>query len=243
MGSATTASGPRATAMGDGTTASDFSAVAMGGLTTASGIRATAMGLRTTAATDHSLSTGQCNDNNLAPGNSLFVVGNGNISPGGACSSRSNALVLERSGDLSIGGVFEAGPTGNTFAGHFQGDKNGTAIGNPSAHVALVENTNTGSEADGLAIQADPNSNPPTGVNYLSFYDGDDTDVGGIEGNGSGGVNLNTSGADYAEELPVATGASVPEPKALVGVRGWSCSIFRAPRSHIVLAIFWWSSS
>jgi hypothetical protein len=65
-----------------------------------------------------------------------------------------------------------------------------------------VNNTSTASTADGLVIQLGPTSNPGTGNNFIEFRDGDGTAVGNIDGNGSGGISYNTSGADYAEYFP-----------------------------------------
>jgi len=105
MGDNTTASGESSTAMGSQTTASGLNATAMGERTTATGIRSTAMGLFTNAATDNSLSIGVYNDANRGNDDSdpstgpLFVVGNGSF------GSRSDALVLDQSGDLEISGT------------------------------------------------------------------------------------------------------------------------------------------
>jgi len=113
VGWGTTASGRSATAMGYFTTASRFRAVAMGNQTTASGSESTAMGINTIAsgtaatvmgdstiaATDHSLSIGQSNSANTSTDNTLFVAGNGSL------YSRSDALVLDQSGNLTISGT------------------------------------------------------------------------------------------------------------------------------------------
>lgn len=103
MGDVTTASGLVATAMGNRTTASGAGATAMGSRTTASGLGATAMGQYGTAASNWSLTVGKCNSANTSADNSLFVVGNGS---GGtfSCESKSDALVLDQSGNLTISG-------------------------------------------------------------------------------------------------------------------------------------------
>jgi hypothetical protein len=71
----------------------------MGINTIASGNAATVMGDSTIAATDHSLSIGQFNSANTSADNTLFVAGNGSL------YSRSNALVLDQSGNLTISGT------------------------------------------------------------------------------------------------------------------------------------------
>jgi hypothetical protein len=100
MGDTTTASGFAATAMGRNTTASGSYATATGFATTASGTDATAMGTNTTAATDHSLSTGAFNSaNHPFSDGTLFVVGNGTSD-----TDRSDALVLDDQGNLTVSG-------------------------------------------------------------------------------------------------------------------------------------------
>jgi hypothetical protein len=85
--------------MGNQTTASGSEATAMGINTIASGNAATVMGDSTIAATDHSLSIGQFNSANTSTDNTLFVAGNGSL------YSRSDALVLDQSGNLTISGT------------------------------------------------------------------------------------------------------------------------------------------
>jgi hypothetical protein len=103
MGQGTIARGDAATAIGEGSRASEPGATAIGDEAKAFGGAATAIGDHVRAATDSSLSTGYCNSANFSSDNSLFVVGNGTISTG-SCDSRSDALVLEQNGDLTISG-------------------------------------------------------------------------------------------------------------------------------------------
>lgn len=208
-----------------GPTASGYSAVALGEETAAIGDHATAMGEYTTAATSNSLTIGECNSANATSDNSLFVAGNGSALDCESGFSGSDALVLKKNGNLSISGVFEGEPTGNTFAGHFRGNKDQTDADGPDSHIALIENTNSGISASGLAIQTGRDTNPVGGNNFLTFYDGDGDPVGHVDGNGSGGVNFESGGADYAEELPVAQGASIPAPTELVGVQAGSIGL------------------
>lgn len=234
FGYKTTASGPYATAMSFETTASEYASTAMGNRTTASGDDATAMGNRTTADTPQSFSIGQCNDNNTSSDNTLFVVGNGG-SPSGGCNSRSDALVLDESGNISIDGVFEAGPTNSNHAGHFQATKSGTDT-DKTVYPVRIENTSTNSNADGLLIEAGPTSNPTSNNNYISFFDGDGDAIGNVEGNGSGGVRFESGAADYAEELPVAAGVPTPEPADLVGVRSGDVTLNTAGADRVMIA-------
>jgi len=67
-------------------------------------------------------------------------------------------------------------------------------------HVALIENTSTGTSADVLALRV-AGTSPGVGQNFITFLDGTGG-IGAIEGNGSGGIELKTNGADFAEYLP-----------------------------------------
>ncbi|WP_263792508.1 tail fiber domain-containing protein [Salinibacter sp.] len=99
MGSFATASGPYSVAMNRETKATASAATAMGQSTEASAFAATAMGLGTTAATGYSLSLGTYNSANTSDDNTLFVAGNG------SSGARSDALVLDQSGNLDISGT------------------------------------------------------------------------------------------------------------------------------------------
>jgi len=99
MGLSSSAEGNGSTAMGNGTLASGTGAVAMGNLTRAEGDESTSMGDRTEAATGQSLSIGRNNDANTSADNTLFVAGNGSF------SNRSDALVLDYDGNMTIAGT------------------------------------------------------------------------------------------------------------------------------------------
>jgi hypothetical protein len=185
---------------------------------------ATALGRLTTASEDGALAIGVNNGPSVG---SFFVVGNGGE------GFRSNALVLDQSGNLSIQGVFESGPAEATFAGHFQGEKTQLEE-NRSSHIALVENTG-GPDADGLAIQTGQNTDPTNSDNFITFFDGDGDAVGAIQGNGSGGTERITTGSDYAEELPVAGEIPTPKPKSIVGVRGGEVRLETEGADHLMV--------
>jgi outer membrane lipoprotein SlyB len=58
----------------------------------------------------------------------------------------------------------------------------------------------------------------PTQANdYINFYD-QDSRVGHISGNASGGIFYSTSGADFAEYLPWHEGNVAPEPGSVLGL-------------------------
>ena len=225
MGFITTASGPRSTAMGDFTTASGQESTAMGRYTTASGIiatamgdgttasgdQSTAMGDETTAATSSSLTIGEYNSANTSDDNSLFVAGNGSF------NNRSDAMVLKKSGDLAVG------PSDPIARLHVRDAIMETGATNLGRHVAAVHNTSTDPGADVFGLKTDRND-PGGFVNFISFIDADEQ-VGTIQGNGSGGIEITGNGADFAEELPVAEKAEAPEPAEIVGVRGGTVSL------------------
>ncbi len=100
LGDGATASANNAVALGFDTAANGFNTTAMGNNTTANGGIAATMGYFTVADTDRSLTIGEYNDrnrgndDNLNSTGPLFVVGNG------SSGSRSDALVLEQSGNL-----------------------------------------------------------------------------------------------------------------------------------------------
>ena len=75
-----------------------------------------------------------------------------------------------------------------------------------------------------LALKVGRIDNPGSGINFITFYKGDDVRVGRIEGNASGGVLYGTTGADYAECLPRLQEEEVVEAGDIVGVYGGKVS-------------------
>ena len=102
------------------------------------------------------------------------------------------------------------------YSMNIQGDKDST--GTIEGHIAQIYNRSTGINPDVLALKVGTASNPGAGVNFITFYHGDDVPMGRIEGNGSGGVTYESSGADYAEYLPVQDLNTQFRPGDLVGV-------------------------
>jgi hypothetical protein len=221
MGSQTTASGIAATAMGEGTTASENNATAMGNRTTASGRDATAMGSNTTAATNSSLSIGRNNSANTSDDNTLFVAGNG------PANSRSDALVLKKDGDF---GLSTSDPVAHL---HVQESVKESGATNLGRHAGVVENTSTEGGADVFALKTALND-PSAITNFISFLDADEQ-IGTIQGTG-GGIELTSNTADFAEELPVADGAEVPDAADLVGVRGGTVTLDTEGADRVMIA-------
>ena len=84
-------------------------------------------------------------------------------------------------------------------------------------HVAVLENT-AASDGDVLALYTGA-STPGAAENFITFKSAV-ANIGAIEGNGSGGIRLNTSGADFAEMLPRVDAGESIAPGAVVGVVG-----------------------
>ncbi|MEO0443933.1 MAG: hypothetical protein AAFZ92_09375, partial [Pseudomonadota bacterium] len=77
-------------------------------------------------------------------------------------------------------------------------NENAGAIEN---HVACVQNTSTGANADVLALRV-ARATPGDSNNFVTFFGGNNA-LGRIEGNGVGGVQYLSTGADFAESLPL----------------------------------------
>lgn len=103
IGNSTVASGAGAFSTGFGTDAGGVNSFATGGRTQANGSLSAAMGSITIAASPNSLSIGECNSSNTTTDGSLLVAGNGDRN-GDSCSSRSDALRLDESGNMTIAG-------------------------------------------------------------------------------------------------------------------------------------------
>ena len=209
-------------AFGRDTEASGFGSMAIGSRTTASGVQATAMGDNTIAASQNSLAIGKLNSANSSNDNTAFVVGNG------SAGSRSDALVLKKDGDF---GLSTSSPEAHL---HVQESVHETGATNLSRHAAVVENTSTETGADVLGLKTSLND-PDSFTNFISFLDADEQ-VGTIHGDGSGGIGITGTSADYAEELPVTEGATAPEATDLVGVRGGTVSLETDGADRVMIA-------
>ncbi len=100
---------------------------------------------------------------------------------------------------------------------HVVAARNGGA--NMTEHVVAIENNATTFDngPDVLALKVTNQSDPDGGTNYITFADADGG-VGAVEGNGSGGVTFKTSGADFAEYLPLANPQEKIAPGTVVGL-------------------------
>lgn len=123
-------------------------------------------------------------------------------------------------GDLAMahhGGKVSVGLTGGVCRLHVADSKSGAA-GDVTSHVALIDNTATDGNADVLAIRIG-GSLATSSNNFITFLAGS-AGIGAIEGNNSGGITVNTSGADYAEWLPRLDAEEPFEVGDVIGVFG-----------------------
>jgi hypothetical protein len=92
-------------------------------------------------------------------------------------------------------------------------------------HVVRIQNNGTvpkGSSDDFVSVLAlrvaDLKADTDGNHNFLTFYDGASSAMGSIEGNNANGVQLDTSGSDYAEWLPKLDPDEALERGDVVGV-------------------------
>ena len=87
----------------------------------------------------------------------------------------------------------------------------------PGNHVAILENTSsTTAGPDVLALKTSmvlPNAS----ANFITFFDGDDTPLGRIDGDGAGGIVLGSGSGDFAEWLPKRDRDETIQPGDVVG--------------------------
>ncbi len=220
-----TASGNRATVGGgESNTASGAHATVGGGLTgKASGEYATVGGGVSNFATGRG-ATVPGGSNNTAAGAYSFAAGrraranhDGTFvwSDYGAnidfASTAANQFLVR-----AIGGV-GFGTNAPQASIHVRGSRNGSAT--LSNHVAIIENGSfsTTNGPDVLALKTSA-LNPGGNTNFITFFNGNDQAIGRIEGNGSGGILYASTGADYAEALPLLSPGEAVEAGDIVGV-------------------------
>ena len=101
---------------------------------------------------------------------------------------------------------------------NIQGTRSG--FGNSAGHIAQIYNRSTASSPDVLALKVGTVGTLQRGVNFITLFNGNDNILGEIQGNGSGGIEYVTAGADYAEYLPLLDPEETFEAGDVVGVFG-----------------------
>jgi len=99
---------------------------------------------------------------------------------------------------------------------HVVGNINGSA-GLLESHVILFENENSGTSPDLMALKVG-NPSPGSASNFITFFNGNNTAIGRIEGNSSSNTTYITSGSDFAEWLPKINSDEYFEAWDIVGV-------------------------
>lgn len=134
----------------------------------------------------------------------------------------------------------------NSWAGYFEGKtyvQNILAVGttNPrlplhvfdavsstatvTNHIAMFENSSTGTSPDVLAIKVNSSDlTPGSAINFITFFNDAESSLGSIQGNGLGGVEFAGPGNDYAEWLEHVNDDEMFEPGDVVGVIGGKIS-------------------
>ena len=138
------------------------------------------------------------------------LVGTSGLSSFYVDSAGTNGLHVSKAGQ---DGIYVGSAT--DFSMNIQGDK-GSSSG--EAHIAQIYNRSTHNNADVLRLQLGRTAALTASNNFITYYDGDDTKLGEVQGNGSGGICHTTSGCDYAEFLPVANRNNQFQPGDVVGV-------------------------
>ena len=222
-GEGNTASGHHATVGGgEGNAASGYRATVGGGMwNSAEGLMATVPGgYANTAQGDYSFAAGQHAGANH---DGTFVWAD--TTTAGFASTGANQFLIRAAGGVGVGT--------NAPATQLHVAKSISGGASKANHVAVIENTSTETSPDVLAL-AVGKINPTKDSNFITFQDGT-KNLGSIEGNGSGGIALNTAGGDFAEYLPLQPG-EVLAPGDVVGLhpQGLSRQISGAIRALVV---------
>lgn len=164
----------------------------------------------------------------FSSGDGAGVLGINNSSSGtpigvqGAVPNNSTGFGLQTPDDAKVGGslettslIMESSTLGTSF--HHRGEA-GSNDSAPSDHMARFEDTLDFDDGDLVAIQTGYTGTPSSGTNFITFFDGNRDALGRIEGNGSGGVQFNSGGADYAEYLPRLNRGEDIEAHDVVGI-------------------------
>lgn len=135
-----------------------------------------------------------------APSDKLHVVANGSEDLFRLQLGASTKMRIFNNGSISLGTNNSGISSGDVYVHNDLGI--GVSIPSNRLHVqgsddggfmTKIENTHTGTKSSGLIIEVGPNSNPGTLNHFLSFQDQNGTIIGSVTGDGSGGVQFNTT--------------------------------------------------
>lgn len=101
-----------------------------------------------------------------------------------------------------------------------------------TAHVAVLENTHNGTDANILALKVG-NAPPGSSNNFITCFAGSSA-AGSIEGNGTG-ISFNSTSADFAECLPRLDPAELLEPGDVIGVVSGRITKSTADAHHVAV--------
>lgn len=143
-----------------------------------------------------------------------------NGSPGGLWMAVKAAISAWTNDGIAVRAVADSGTalsahSNSGDAGYFNGrlhvrrEVSGNST-TPDENVVFFENTSTTNQADLMALKINV-ATPGAQNNYIQFLDSDNNGSGRIEGNGSGGVTYESTGADFAEMLPAQVGLAPTE--------------------------------
>jgi hypothetical protein len=196
LGYDTVAAGRYSMSIGDNANAHAYNSMALGSFVTANGGYSTAIGRGTTTGSFMETAIGSFNtlaaDPNLwtwVETDRLLTIGNG-----ADADNPSTAMVVLKNGSVGIG---TSSPGFFLVTEHSQD------------HGSLVHfhNTSLDPDADGIKITTGPSENPGDTNNFISMFDGDNTMIGQIEGDGAGGINfIETSDARLKTNIADFTG-------------------------------------
>ncbi len=181
--------------------------VAMGFRTRARGTSATALGFVSAADGNFSFAAGS---RAVAAHNGTFVWADATSATRDFASTDEQQFLIRAVGGVGIG---TNAPSSQL---HVVEETSGSTA---AAHVALIENTSVDNNADALALRLNTQAYPNASNNYISFYNSSDL-VGEIQGNGTGGIELISASADFAERLPRLNPAERMTAGDVVGVFG-----------------------
>ncbi|MFO7999465.1 MAG: hypothetical protein R6U86_10850 [Bacteroidales bacterium] len=221
------------TAMGYQSAAVGWASTAMGYGTAAAGVSSTAMGEHSSAVGDYSTAIGYAAyaSYNCANAIGYYVRADAEYATIIGCGAdASNRLSNNVPSSFAVGyrsGASDATPeflvrdggvgintTSPSTSLHVQKNISGGA--SMANHVAAIENTSEVAGPDVLMLKVNIEA-PGNGCNFITFRDSE-RNLGSIEGNGSGGIQLNTSGGDFAEYLPKAKPDETLAPGDIVGL-------------------------